>query len=113
MIFWDEHFLWGRFRRVSLVELGGVFGARKQTAERSQDRPRGLRRRAAFRATGSPVGRELIAIGLGVGEHYLTREGDDFGRIIVFAQRVEIVQVTHERRVRLIQTGELGSGAAR
>jgi hypothetical protein len=32
-------------------------------------------------------------------------------RIVVLAERMQIVQVTDERRVRHIETGELGAGA--
>src|SRR6202040_1988495 len=42
----------------------------------------------------------LIAIGRGVGEHDLTRQGDDVGRIVVLAERMQIVQVPHQRRTR-------------
>jgi hypothetical protein len=32
-----------------------------------------------------PIGGELVAVSLGVGEHDLARQGDDLGRIVVLA----------------------------
>ena len=35
------------------------------------------------------------------------------GRIVVRAERMQIVQVAHQRRIRIVQTGELGADATR
>ena len=59
------------------------------------------------------VSRELMAIGHGIGEHDLARQERDLGKIVVRAEHVKIVQMTHERRVaRAARIGEFGARPA-
>jgi hypothetical protein len=96
-----------RFRKPSTAEI-------PHTAGRSRRRPRGLRPPAAFPAAGLRDKRGTGGSRPRVGEHDLARQSGDFGRIVVFAQCVQVVQMAHEGRVRLLdQAGELGAGAPR
>jgi len=61
---------------------------------------------------GLPIGRKLVTVGRGVGAHDLARQGGNLGRIVVLAQRIQIVQVSHEGRFGgCDQAGELGASA--
>ena len=54
----------------------------------------------------------MIAVGIGVSLHDLPSKGGYLGKIVVRLERVQIVEMTYERRIGFGYSGQFGADAA-